>query len=107
MSSPSKKKIPRPAKSLFDSIGYVFGSPMESFENLNNLPTFKDVGSRLMAICDTERVDYHSATSTIKLASSQVAKELIQVWESHSDQPIKSLRAVQEKIINSLIPNRR
>ena len=91
-------------KSLSESIQYVFGSPLDSFESLANLPTCFEVTRRYMAIFDTERADDFHKNVSEKSAVLKLSQELIQFWENRSSQPVKSLRQVEDKITKVLLP---
>ena len=73
-------------KTWNETIGYVFGSGIQTFED-SHFPTFFDVTRRLIALVDEER---KTRLFSPAVAISKVAKELVEFWETHSSLPIKS-----------------
>ena len=77
-------------KTWKETIGYVFGSGIQVFED-GHFPTDFDVSRRLIALVDEER---KKRCFSPAVAISNVAKELVEFWESHSSLPIKPAKAI-------------
>ena len=82
-------------KSLAQKLGHIF-DPIQLFENLNNLPTEKEVVCRFIAIFDSERESYHNASSAENSSFPILAKELIEIWEKHNI--FQAQRAVEDRL---------
>ena len=77
-------------KTWEETIGYVFGSGIQAFEE-GQFPTNFDVSRRLIYLVDEER---KTRLFSPAVAISKLAKELIEFWEIHSSLPIKSTEAI-------------
>ena len=77
-------------KTFQQSIGYVFGSPIQKFEE-GHFPTDFDVVRRLIALIDEDRKTLRFSPA---VAISNLAKELVFFWENHSELPIKSEKQI-------------
>ena len=77
-------------KTWEDTIGYVFGSGIQAFEE-GHFPTNFDVSRRLIYLIDEER---KTRLFSPVVAISKVTKELVDFWEIHSSLPIKSTEAI-------------
>ena len=88
-------------KSLAQKIGHIF-DPINSFDNLTNPPSEKEVVCRFIAIFDAERTSYHNSTSAEYSVFPILAKELIEFWKKHNI--FKTENAVETKLRRTLIP---
>ena len=86
-------------KTWKETIGYVFGSGIQAFED-GHFPTDFDVTRRLIALVDEER---KKRSYSPVVAISNVAKELVEFWENHSSLPTKSTDSIGKKPEDSKI----
>ena len=82
-------------KTLEQTIGYVFGTGIEEFEE-GHFPTHFDVARRFIALVDKERKKIRYSPD---VAISNVAKELVSIWEIHSSLPIKSVKEIGKRYV--------
>ena len=82
-------------KSLAQKIGHIF-DPINSFDDLTNPPSEKEVVCRFIAIFDSERESYHNASSAENSSFPILAKELIEIWEKHNI--FQAQRAVEDRL---------
>ena len=82
-------------KTWKESLGFVFGSGINSFEE-GHFPTDFDVSRRLIALVDKDR---KTRLFSPDAAISIVAKELVEIWENHSSLSIKSLDQIGKKTV--------
>ena len=82
-------------KTWEETIGYVFGSGIKSFED-GHFPTEFDVVRRLIAVVDEERKTRFFSPA---VAISNVAKDLVEFWENHCSLPIKSVTSIGKRYL--------
>ena len=80
-------------KTWEQTLGYVFGSGIEEFEE-GHFPTEFDISRRLIALVDKERKKVRFSPDA---AISTLAKELVSFWEIHSSLPTKPVKAIGKK----------
>ena len=80
-------------KTWEQTIGYVFGSGIQEFQE-GHFPTDFDVVRRLIALVDKERKKFRYSPV---VAISNVAKELVSFWEIHSSLALKSVNEVGKR----------
>ena len=90
-------------KSMAEKIGHIF-DPIDSFENLTNSPTEKEVVCRFIAIFDSERKSFHNASSTEYSTFPLLAKELIGFWNKNDIFKTATQNSVEDKLRKTLIP---
>ena len=88
-------------KSLTEKLCHIF-TPIDSFENLTDCPTEKEVICRYIAIFDAEKSNSYHTADVEKSAISQLAKELFENWEKYGI--TKSERSVEECLSRTFIP---
>ena len=86
-------------KTWKETMGYVFGSGIYEFEE-GHLPTDFDVARRLIALVDEERKKFRYSPA---VAISNLAKELVSFWETHSFLPIKSVKEIGKRYVFDFI----
>ena len=88
-------------KSLSEKLCHIF-TPIDSFENLTDCPTEKEVICRYIAIFDAKKSKSYHTAEVEKSAISQLAKELFENWEKYGI--TKSERSVEECLSRTFIP---
>ena len=93
MSSPAKATVQRPYKSRVEALGWLFGNPLNSFENLVTIapassmdysfcPTKQNVVQHWIACMDKTRNSYHSPAKNAIIW--EVVDNLIAFWNKYT-----------------------